>query len=96
MDSYTQPIAVFTYNGPSHRNNLAQLVIQAVVKLEKAGAGLTNGLRYYQDIVDELADCESTAEFCETFNALFDALNITQPDKEIRIDCDDLNVNTCS
>ena len=38
MDSYTQPIAVFTSNDPTHGNKLAQLVIQAVVKLEKAGA----------------------------------------------------------
>ena len=38
MDSYTQPIAVFTSNGPTHGNKSAQLVMQAVVKHEKAGA----------------------------------------------------------
>ena len=38
MDSYTQPIAILTSNGQTYGNKLAQLVIQAAVKLEKAAA----------------------------------------------------------
>ena len=36
-------VSVFTSNGPTHGNKLAQLVIQAVVKLEKADA-IAHGL----------------------------------------------------
>lgn len=33
------------------------------------------GLRFYKNFLPELQDCDSTANFCEWINNLFDALN---------------------
>ncbi|XP_077282627.1 uncharacterized protein LOC143908738 [Temnothorax americanus] len=36
---------------------------------------VAHGLRFYQNRVPELKDCETTADFCEWMNNMFDALN---------------------
>ncbi|XP_033215068.1 uncharacterized protein LOC117171666 [Belonocnema kinseyi] len=37
-DNYSQPIAVFTSKGPTKSTDLAKLIIQAIVLVERAGA----------------------------------------------------------
>jgi hypothetical protein len=36
---------------------------------------MAHGLRFYKNFLDELKDCDSTANFCDWINDLFDALN---------------------
>ena len=73
MVSYTQPIAVSASNGPTHGNKLAQLVIQAVVKLKKAGAivhgVISDGATCYRKMWTELG---ANAKMGKNFKNYFD------------------------
>ncbi|XP_051156456.1 uncharacterized protein LOC127278682 [Leptopilina boulardi] len=53
---------------------------------------VARGLRYYKTLEDKLKDSESTAQFCETFDRMFDALNRTSFETAIRPNCNDIRV----
>lgn len=46
---------------------------------------MASGLRFYKHYVPNLQDCDSTVNFCEWINALFDALNRTKSNEGMTI-----------
>ena len=51
--------------------------------------GLLNGLKIYPKIFE---GCETTSEFCQRMNDLFDILNKTDPKTGLRLGSQDYNV----
>lgn len=47
---------------------------------------MASGLRFYKHFLPDLKDCDSTANFCEWINALFDALNRTKSTEGVAIE----------
>ena len=43
--------------------------------LKVLSESVARGLRFYQNLRKDFADCESTAKFCSWMNSIFDSLN---------------------
>lgn len=53
----------------AHTTCITLLLLQIFSK------SMAHSLRFYKNCLPELQDCDSTANFCEWVNNLFDALN---------------------
>lgn len=64
-----------------------------ILLLQIFSKSMAHGLRFYKNFLPELQNCDSTANFCEWINNLFDALNRNKSSSGVTIEDKDYKVN---